>query len=195
MGLVPQEPGDLLESTTVADECRAADRDARCDPGTTRALLALMAPDIEDGTHPRDLSEGQRLLLVLCVILAARPPLLLLDEPTRGLDYPTKARLARVLSDLAAAGHAVVLATHDVELVAEVADRVVILAEGEVVADGPTSHVVTSSPMFAPQVAKILSPEPWLTVDDVSAALFRAHAPIDAAIGLISPKPTTEAAG
>ena len=195
VGLVPQEPGDLLESTTVADECRAADRDARCDPGTTRALLALMAPDIEDWTHPRDLSEGQRLLLVLCVILAARPPLLLLDEPTRGLDYPTKARLARVLADLAGAGHAVVLATHDVELVAEVADRVVILAEGEVVADGPTSHVVTSSPMFAPQVAKILSPEPWLTVDDVATALFRAHAPIDAAIGLISPKPPTEAAG
>ena len=154
-----------------------------------------MAPDIEDGTHPRDLSEGQRLLLVLCVILAARPPLLLLDEPTRGLDYPTKARLARVLADLAGAGHAVVLATHDVELVAEVADRVVILAEGEVVADGPTSHVVTSSPMFAPQVAKILSPEPWLTVDDVATALFRAHAPIDAAIGLISPQPPTEAAG
>ncbi len=192
---MPQEPGDLLEATSVADECRAADRDARCDPGTTRALLALMAPDIEDGTHPRDLSEGQRLLLVLCVILAARPPLLLLDEPTRGLDYPTKARLARVLSDLAAAGHAVVLATHDVELVAEVADRVVILADGEVVADGPTGHVVTSSPMFAPQVAKILSPEPWLTVDDVSTALFRAHAPIDAAIGLIAPPPTTEAAG
>ena len=118
VGLVPQEPGDLLESTTVADECRASDRDAACEAGTTRALLALMAPDIEDGTHPRDLSEGQRLLLVLCVILAARPPLLLLDEPTRGLDYPTKARLARVLADLAEAGHAIVLATHDVELVA-----------------------------------------------------------------------------
>ncbi len=171
VGLVPQEPGDLLESTTVADECRASDRDAECAPGTTRALLALMAPDIEDGTHPRDLSEGQRLLLVLCVILAARPPLLLLDEPTRGLDYPTKARLARVLTDLAEAGHAVMLATHDVELVAEVADRVVILAEGEVVADGPTTEVVTSSPMFAPQVAKILSPESWLTVDQVAGAM------------------------
>jgi energy-coupling factor transport system ATP-binding protein len=168
---VPQEPGDLLESTTVADECRASDRDAACEAGTTRALLALMAPDIEDGTHPRDLSEGQRLLLVLCVILAARPPLLLLDEPTRGLDYPTKARLARVLADLADAGHAVVLATHDVELVADVADRVVILAEGEVVADGPTTHVVTSSPMFAPQVAKILSPEAWLTVEQVAGAV------------------------
>jgi energy-coupling factor transport system ATP-binding protein len=195
VGLVPQEPGDLLESTTVADECRASDRDAACEPGTTRALLALMAPDIEDGTHPRDLSEGQRLLLVLCVILAARPPVLLLDEPTRGLDYPTKARLGRVLADLAEAGHAVALATHDVELVADVADRVVILAEGEVVADGPTSEVVTSSPMFAPQVAKILAPQPWLTVDEVAAALFRAHAPVDAAIGLIAPPATPEAAG
>ena len=171
VGLVPQEPADLLECTTVADECRAADRDAACEPGTTRALLALMAPEIEDGIHPRDLSEGQRLVLVLCVILAARPPLLLLDEPTRGLDYPTKARLAGVLAGLAEAGHAIVLATHDVELVAEVADRVVILADGEVVADGPTPDVVTSSPMFAPQVAKILSPQSWLTVDQVAAAL------------------------
>ncbi len=171
VGLVPQDPGDLLEATSVAEECRAADRDAACDAGTTRALVALMAPEVEDGTHPRDLSEGQRLLLALCVVLAARPPLLLLDEPTRGLDYPTKARLARILVDLAGAGHAVVLATHDVELVADVADRVVILAEGEVVADGPTLDVVTSSPMFAPQVAKILAPQTWLTVDQVAGAL------------------------
>lgn len=175
VGLVPQEPGDLLEATTVAEECRASDRDARCEAGTTRALLALMAPDIEDGTHPRDLSEGQRLLLVLCIILAARPPVLLLDEPTRGLDYPTKARLARVLNDLADAGHAIVLATHDVELVAEVADRVVMLAEGEVVGDGRTEHVVTSSPMFAPQVAKILAPQGWLTVDQVAEAIAAAE--------------------
>ena len=175
VGLVPQEPGDLLEATTVADECRAADRDAQCEPGTTRALLALMAPDIDDGTHPRDLSEGQRLLLALCVILAARPSLLLLDEPTRGLDYPTKARLAQVLDDLADAGHAIVLATHDVELVADLADRVIILAEGEVVADGPTTDVVTSSPMFAPQVSKILAPEPWLTVRQVAGAIAAAQ--------------------
>ncbi|MFY9231861.1 MAG: AAA family ATPase, partial [Candidatus Nanopelagicales bacterium] len=159
------------------EECRIADRDARCEPGTTRALLALMAPEILDGTHPRDLSEGQRLLLVLCLILAARPPLLLLDEPTRGLDYPTKTRLARVLADLAAAGHAIALATHDVELVAEIADRVIILAEGEVVADGSTSDVVMSSPMFAPQVAKILSPQEWLTVGQVEHALARLPEP------------------
>jgi energy-coupling factor transport system ATP-binding protein len=171
VGLVPQEPGDLLEALTVAEECRHADRDAGCEPGTTRALLALLAPEILDTTHPRDLSEGQRLLLALTIMLAARPPLLLLDEPTRGLDYPTKHRLAAILRDLADAGHAVVMATHDVELAAEVADRVVVLADGEVVADGSTSDIVTSSPMFAPQVAKVLSPGRFLTVDQVRTAL------------------------
>lgn len=171
VGLVPQEPADLLEAITVAEECRHADRDAGCEPGTTRALLALLAPEIVDATHPRDLSEGQRLLLALAIMLAARPPLLLLDEPTRGLDYPTKHRLAGILRDLADAGHAVVMATHDVELAAEVADRVIVLAEGEVVADGTTTDIVTSSPMFAPQVAKVLAPEPFLTVEQVRTAL------------------------
>jgi energy-coupling factor transport system ATP-binding protein len=171
VGLVPQEPGDLLEAITVAEECRHADRDAACEPGTTRALLALLAPEITDTTHPRDLSEGQRLLLALSIMLAARPPLLLLDEPTRGLDYPTKHRLAAILRDLADAGHAVVMATHDVELAAEVADRVIVLADGEVVADGSTTDIVTSSPMFAPQFAKVLAPGPFLTVDQVRTAL------------------------
>jgi energy-coupling factor transport system ATP-binding protein len=97
--------------------------------------------------------------------------LLLLDEPTRGLDYTAKGRLTAVLRDLAADGHAVVLATHDVELVADLADRTVVLAEGEVVADGPTAEVVTASPVFAPQVAKILAPQPWLTVREVARAM------------------------
>ena len=172
VGLVPQDPGDLLEASTVAGECRSSDHDANVELGTTRALLALLAPEVMDGTHPRDLSEGQRLLLALAIVLAARPPLLLLDEPTRGLDYPTKARLVKVLRELAVTGHGIVLATHDVELAAEVATRVIVLAEGEVVADGPTHEVVLASPMFAPQVAKILAPEDWLTVSEVRAAMI-----------------------
>jgi energy-coupling factor transport system ATP-binding protein len=171
VGLVPQEPRDLLYADTVAAECAAADEDAGADAGTCRSLVSELLPDIADGTHPRDLSEGQRLALALAVVLTARPPLLLLDEPTRGLDYAAKARLVTVLRGLAAEGHAIVLATHDVELAAELADRVVILADGEVVADGPTAEVVVASPSFAPQVAKILAPEPWLTVAQVRRAL------------------------
>ena len=130
-----------------------------------------LLPDVPDAAHPRDLSEGQRLALALAVVLTARPPLLLLDEPTRGLDYAAKARLVEVLRALAAEGHAIVLATHDVELAAELAHRVVILADGEIVADGPTAEVVVSSPAFAPQVAKVLAPQPWLTVPQVRDAL------------------------
>ncbi|MEV3990972.1 ATP-binding cassette domain-containing protein [Streptomyces sp. NPDC049837] len=171
VGLVPQEPRDLLYADTVAAECAAADADAGAEPGACRALVSELLPGVPDGTHPRDLSEGQRLALALSVVLTARPALLLLDEPTRGLDYAAKARLAGVLAGLAADGHAIVMATHDVELAAELAHRVVILADGEVVADGPTHEVVVSSPAFAPQVAKVLAPQPWLTVSQVEAAL------------------------
>ncbi|MCZ4103269.1 AAA family ATPase, partial [Streptomyces sp. H39-C1] len=171
VGLVPQEPRDLLYADTVAGECAAADQDAHAAPGTCRALVTALLPGVLDETHPRDLSEGQRLALALSVVLAARPPLLLLDEPTRGLDYAAKGRLIALLRALAADGHAIVLATHDVELAAELAHRVVILADGEVVADGPTAEVVVSSPAFAPQVSKILAPLPWLTVPQVALAL------------------------
>ena len=170
VGLVPQTPGDLLYLETVAAECRAADRESGRPPGTCAALLAELA-DLDPRTHPRDLSEGQRLALVLAVQLTAAPPVLLLDEPTRGLDYGAKRRFAAIVRGLAAEGRAVVVATHDVELVAALADRVVVMAQGEVVADGPTAAVVVASPAFAPQVAKILAPEPWLTVDAVAAAL------------------------
>ncbi|MET8948186.1 ATP-binding cassette domain-containing protein [Streptomyces sp. NPDC004542] len=170
-GLVPQEPRDLLYADTVGAECAAADRDAGAAPGTCRALVSRLLPGIGDDTHPRDLSEGQRLALALAVVLAARPPLLLLDEPTRGLDYAAKARLVAVLRGLAAEGHAIVLATHDVELAAEIAHRVVLLADGEVIADGPTADIVVSSPSFAPQVTKILAPQRWLTVAQVREAL------------------------
>ncbi|WP_392670155.1 ABC transporter ATP-binding protein [Streptomyces sp. LN785] len=171
VGLVPQEPRDLLYADTVAAECAAADADAGAAAGSCRALVCELLPGVSDRTHPRDLSEGQRLALALAVVLTARPPLLLLDEPTRGLDYAAKARLVRVLSGLAAEGHAIVLATHDVELAAELAHRVVVLADGEIVADGPTRQVVVSSPAFAPQTAKILAPQEWLTVAQVRTAL------------------------
>ncbi len=133
VGLVPQEPADLFFAETVdARVCADARRPtlARCSTGSHLASPAHM--------HPRDLSEGQRLALALALVVAAKPPVLLLDEPTRGLDYPGKARLVAVLRELAAAGTAVILATHDVELAAEVSHRTVVLADGEVVADGPT---------------------------------------------------------
>lgn len=164
IGLVPQTASDLLYLESVDEECAAAGPAAR-------ELLDELAPGIDGHQHPRDLSEGQRLSLVLAIQLAWRPRVLLLDEPTRGLDYTAKALLSKQLDALARDGHAVLVATHDVEFVAGVADRVVVLAEGDVIADGATAEVVASSPVFAPQVAKVLAPQEFLTVDDVAGAL------------------------
>jgi energy-coupling factor transport system ATP-binding protein len=163
VGLVPQAAADLLYLETVAEECAAAG------PGC-RDLLDRMAPGIDLDAHPRDLSEGQRLSLVLALVLTARPRLVALDEPTRGLDYAAKAALAVIVRDLAEQGCGVLLATHDVEFVAQVADEVVVLAGGEVVSCGPTSRVLAESPAFAPQVSKVLGAD-WLTVDQVREAL------------------------
>jgi energy-coupling factor transport system ATP-binding protein len=181
VALVPQTPSDLLYLERVRDELDEADGDAAVatsgdgtSPGsspTARELLDRFAPGIDDDAHPRDLSEGQKLALVLAVQLRGAPAVVLLDEPTRGLDYNAKAALARTIDALAADGHGVVVSTHDVEFVASVADRVVVMADGEVVADGPTVDVVASSPAFAPQVAKVLAPLPYLTVEQVASAL------------------------
>lgn len=198
VALVPQNPTDLLYLDSVGAECAASDRQAGALAGTTRTVLERLlgaptgegsgvgaartdraevgagaarsgGPGVED--HPRDLSEGQRLALVLAVQLAADPQVLLLDEPTRGLDYAAKERLATSLREHAAAGGGVLLSSHDVEFVAECASRVVVLADGEVVADGPAAEVLVASPTFAPQVAKILHPLSLLTVADVRRTL------------------------
>jgi len=164
--LVPQTASDLLLLETVEQECAAADARLGGAPGSCRARLDRITPDIADATHPRDLSAGSQLALALAIQLGAEPAVVLLDEPTRGLDYCAKRALARIVHDLAARGSAVVVATHDVEFAAIVADHAIVLADGEVVAHGPAATILAGSPAFAPQVAKVLG-DGWLVVDDV----------------------------
>ena len=176
VGMVPQDASILLYSDTVAAECASADVDGHLPPGTTARMLDRLDRvdgGIDRASHPRSISMGQQLTVALAIILAHHPRLLLLDEPTRGLDYAAKDALALVLRELEGEGTSVVVATHDVELVAHIADRVVVLADGAIIADGPAREVVGHSPVFAPQTAKILSPDDWLTVDEVRHALER----------------------
>jgi energy-coupling factor transport system ATP-binding protein len=172
VGYIPQEPSDLLYAQSVMQECAQADKDNEITKGATFALLQELVPSVSPATHPRDLSEGQRLALALAVVLSAQPRALILDEPTRGLDYQSKSLLIEILKDFVSKpGKCVVIATHDVELVAELADRVIFLSEGEVVADGPTIDILLASPAFAPQVAKVMAPRRWLTVNDVMQSI------------------------
>lgn len=117
--LVPHRVDDLLIRDSVDAECRFADRRARVASGTTsarlRALIAAPALPPAPGTHPRDASAGTRLALAIAVQLARTPQVLLLDEPTRGLDRATRQRLAELCAGLATSGMALLLTTHDRE--------------------------------------------------------------------------------
>ncbi len=169
--LVPQTAGDLLYLPSVDQECAQSDAESEVAPGTTANLLASLGIRVDPDADPRDLSEGQRLALVLAIQLAADPPVVLLDEPTRGLDYATKADLHRVVDRLAAKGAAVLISTHDVEFAALASTRMLIMAEGELVADGTTAALCTSSAAYAPQTAKVFAPVPVLTPDDLERGL------------------------
>lgn len=178
IGLLPQQPSDLLYLETVAEECRQADRESAADSGSCRALLDRLVPGVPALAHPADLSEGQRLALALAIVLTAQPAVLLLDEPTRGLDYPSKTRLAELLRELADTGCATLVSTHDVEFVAEYATRAMVLADGELIADGPTAEIVLASPSYAPQLAKVFAPHPLLTLADVERAGILSEVPV-----------------
>lgn len=171
IALVPQTAADLLYLETVEQECAAADRAGDLTEGTCAALLARLVPGIDASQHPRDLSEGQRLALVLALQLCHSPRVVLLDEPTRGLDYTAKGELCRIVADLAAAGRSVVVATHDVEFAALACHRVVQMAQGEVIQDGPVRTVITGSALLATQAAKVTAPHRLLTVTEVLAAV------------------------
>ncbi|AKU17174.1 ABC transporter ATP-binding protein [Luteipulveratus mongoliensis] len=171
VGLVPQDAASLLYHDSVERECAAADADFDRPGGTCAALLKRIAPHLLADAHPRDLSEGGRVLLALAVVLTGSPPVVLLDEPTRGLDYTAKARLGEVLQELAHDGHCVLMATHDVEMAADVADDVVLLADGDIIGQGPAREILCESPAFAPQVAKVMHPLPYLTVPEVPIRL------------------------
>lgn len=170
VGLVPQTASDLLYLESVRDECAAADRESGAATGSCRQLLDGLVDGIPPDQHPRDLSEGQKLSLVLAVQLTAAPRVMLLDEPTRGVDYIAKAHLGSAVTQMAGQGKSVVLATHDVEFAAQVADRIIVMSQGGIISDGAARDVLTESPAFAPQVTKVLG-GPWLTVSDVAEAL------------------------
>jgi len=172
VALALQNPGDYLIHERVADEAPRAALEAE-------DLLAVA------DRHPRDLSGGQRQRLALAIVLGDpadadhRAAVVGLDEPTRGMDRGAKAALAERLRALARDGAAVIVATHDAEFAAAFADRVVLLADGEVIADAAVREVLTGGWYFATETARVL--DGALTAADGAALLGERRAPAPAA--------------
>jgi energy-coupling factor transport system ATP-binding protein len=166
---VPQNPNAMLFAPTVRDEIDSTLRLlGRRDDGVVDHWLDALHLEPLAGRHPRSLSGGERQRVAIAAVAAGGAPVLLLDEPTRGMDAPSRAALEHAIAAHAAGGGAVVLATHDVELAARCATRAIVLGDGDVVADGPARSVLSGS-LFAPQVLRVLPP--FLTVQEVRRAL------------------------
>ena len=173
VALLPQRPSDLFVHERVGDELRSED-----------GLEALRRFGLEAmiDSDPRDLSGGERQRLALAIVVAGRdtgsgdlPGALLLDEPTRGMDRARKAELAELGRSLSDAGTAVMIATHDVEFATTFADRVILLARGEVAADGTAAELLSGGWYFSSEVARILDGAA-VTVEEGVAALRGAAA-------------------
>ena len=165
--LVPQTPGDLLVRERVGDELPGAEGAA--------ALAAVGLGGAAD-SDPRDLSGGERQRLALAIAMAGRaepglPGLICLDEPTRGMDTARKHELADRLRVLAEAGPAVLVATHDVEFAATFAQRVVLMGEGEILADGTAGEILSGGWYFATEVARALGAGGPITPEQGAALL------------------------
>jgi energy-coupling factor transport system ATP-binding protein len=176
VGYLPQDPNTLLFADTVMEELwltlRNHGYDPASDPATwpvdPEALLRQLGIAGLANAYPRDLSVGERQRVALAAILVVKPQALLLDEPTRGLDYGAKAQLAELLLGWRATGMGIALVTHDVELAAAVADRVILMSQGEIIAQGAPAEVMGASPLFAPQIARLFPGTGWLTAEDVT---------------------------
>jgi energy-coupling factor transport system ATP-binding protein len=168
---VPQDPNAMLFAATVRAEVTETLRLlGRRDEATVDFWLdALGLVELADH-HPRSLSGGQRQRVAIAAVAVGGAELLLLDEPTRGMDAASRHALEHAIARHARGGGAVVLATHDVELAARCASRAIVLGDGEVVAAGPARDVLAGS-LFAPQVVRVLPP--FLTVEQVAGAMER----------------------
>jgi len=180
IALLTQNPGDYLVRERVGDELPGDDG---------MAALRLVGLEHAVDADPRDLSGGERQRLALAIALAGRmegeqpPAVVALDEPTRGMDRARKDDLVALIQGLAggvdlvthevtkSTGAAAVVATHDVEFAAAFAERVVLLGEGVVIADGPMEEILSGGWYFATEVARVLDLPGVVTPEQGAAAL------------------------
>lgn len=177
VGYLPQDPSALLFAERAIDELTITLRNHRLEEQKefAQALLERLGLGKKSDFYPRDLSVGERQRVALGAVTVTRPLALLLDEPTRGLDYDAKKALSALLEEWRAEGIAVMLVTHDVELAAASADRVLLLERGRVAACGNPAEVFRQASAFQPQMIRAFPDQDWLTPEEAARGLRINH--------------------
>ena len=180
VGYVPQHPASILFSESVREELLVTVRARGHQDNGVEWTLERLGLAGHAARHPYDLSGGERQRAALAAVLVGGPPILLLDEPTRGLDPERKANLGHLLRELSSEGRAIVVATHDVEFAATWADRIVCLAEGRVVAEGTPAELLAGTLAYSTQINRVFGGS-FLTVEDVLVAACQSCRPRETA--------------
>lgn len=176
IGYVPQHASLILHQETLEEELRFT-LSARGQSGDIGAMLEMVGLAGYGDRHPLDLSGGERQRAALAAIAVGAPPVLLLDEPTRGLPAGDKERLAEFIRRWAGQGRAVLVATHDAEFVAGLAGWVVMLEQGRVASQGTPERVLAGHPVYAPVMNRLLGGS-VLTLEDACQVLARPAAAV-----------------
>lgn len=182
VGFVFQNPNDHLFADTVEEEIALVLRNFGFPREETRermeGMLRAFRLEHRRRGYPRYLSGGEKQRVALASVLAARPQVLVLDEPTRGMDHRLKHELMAYLEAYRREGNTVILVTHDVEMVARYVDRVILLSEGRIVVDGSRREVLSKALLFSPQINRLVQafekygvPKDVLTVDELEGIL------------------------
>lgn len=181
IGYLSQNPNDYLFQDSVRDEIASTLQNFKQpDEGRVEALLEQFGLWSQRNKNPRDLSGGERQRVALASVLVTRPRLLILDEPTRGMDYRLKRQLGDLLQTIMAEGCSLVMVTHDVEFAAQYATRTAVMFDGQIVSEGTTHEVLGSSMFYSTQMAKVFRGygQAVLTTEEAQARLrsiFASH--------------------
>lgn len=169
MGYLPQDPNALLFSETVQQELETTLRNHHLPPASTiiEHLLTQLNIQSKANAYPRDLSTGEKQRVALGAMVVTQPEIIILDEPTRGLDQLIKNALLALLMEWNQNGKTILLVTHDVEFAAAFASRMLILEGGQIVSQGDPRKIMRCHPRYTPQIAQLYHDTNWLTLDDI----------------------------
>ena len=169
LAMLPQDVQTVFLCNTVREELADAGADISTLPYDLSQLL---------DKHPYDLSGGEQQLTALAKVLAAKPRILLLDEPTKGMDAATKLNIIRILRELRNSGMTVVAVTHDVEFAAACADRCAMFFGGQIVSAGAPAEFFSANSFYTTAVSRMTRGifERAVTIDD-AARLCRLNSP------------------
>jgi energy-coupling factor transport system ATP-binding protein len=169
IGYLPQDPNALLFSETVQQELETTLHNHQIPVQSERIERLLLQLNIltKANAYPRDLSTGEKQRVALGAVVITEPEIIILDEPTRGLDQRTKNALLELLLEWNQNGKTILLVTHEVEFAAAFASRILILEDGRIINQGDPRKIMRTHTRYTPQIARLYPETDWLTLDDL----------------------------